>query len=70
MFSNYLDLGKEEETENSFTEILKNDSTNVVVMNNNSLLAIYKNNSKESLKKLKKYPYFFDKIFKKLILLS
>ena len=48
----YLALGKVEETENSFTEILKNDSTNVVVMNNNSLLAIYKNNSKESLKNL------------------
>ena len=48
----YLSLGKVEETENSFTEIIKNDSTNIVVINNNSLLSIYKNNTKESLKNL------------------
>ena len=45
----YLSLGKVDETRNSFTEILKNDSTNVVILNNNALLSIYKNKAKESL---------------------
>ena len=31
-----------------FTEILKNDSSNVVVINNNALLSVYENKSKES----------------------
>ena len=45
----YLSLGKVDETRNSFTEILKNDSTNVIILNNNALLSIYKNKAKESL---------------------
>ena len=45
----YLSLGKVEETRNSFTEILKNDSSNVVVINNNALLGVYKNKAKESI---------------------
>ena len=31
-----------------FTEILKNDSSNVIVINNNALLSVYENKSKES----------------------
>ena len=31
-----------------FTEILKSDSTNIVVINNNALLSIYENKSKEA----------------------
>ena len=45
----FLSLGKVEETRNSFTEILKNDSSNVVIINNNALLSPYKNKAKESL---------------------
>lgn len=45
----YLSLGKFEETRNSFTEILKNDSSNVVIINNNALLSTYKNKARESL---------------------
>ena len=45
----YLSMGKIEETKNSFTDILKNDSSNVVVINNNALLSVYKNKAKESL---------------------
>ena len=45
----YLSMGKVEETKNSFTDILKNDSSNIVVINNNALLSVYKNKAKESL---------------------
>ena len=45
----YLSMGKVDETRNSFTEILKNDSTNVIIINNNALLSVYKNKAKESL---------------------
>ena len=39
---------KLENTRKCFTEILKNDSSNAVIMNNNALLSIYENKSKES----------------------
>ena len=45
----YLSMNKVEQTMNSFTEILKNDSSNAVIINNNALLNVYKNRAKESL---------------------
>jgi len=45
----YLSQGRPEDTSNIFTELLKNDSSNVVLINNNALLNIYKNKAKESL---------------------
>ena len=46
----YLAQQKTENARSCFTEILKNDSANVVVMNNNALLSIYENKSNESYK--------------------
>lgn len=45
----YLSQEKLEDTSNIFTELLKNDSGNVVLINNNALLNVYKNKAKESL---------------------
>lgn len=45
----YLSMNKVDQTMNSFTEILKNDSSNAVIINNNALLNVYKNRAKESL---------------------
>ena len=44
----FLAQDKIENARSCFTEILKNDTTNVVVINNNALLSIYENQSKET----------------------
>ena len=44
----FLAQDKIENARNCFTEILKNDTTNIVVINNNALLSIYENQSKET----------------------
>ena len=44
----FLAQEKIENARNCFTQILKNDTSNVVVMNNNALLSLYNNKSKES----------------------
>ena len=44
----FLAQDKIENTRKCFTEILKNDSTNIIAINNNALLSIYENKSKES----------------------
>ena len=44
----FLAQDKVENTRKCFTEILKNDSTNIVAINNNAILSIYDNKSKES----------------------
>ena len=44
----FLAQDKIENARKCFTEILKNDSTNVVVINNNALLSIYDNKSNEA----------------------
>ena len=45
----FISQGKIDEARKSFTEILKEDTTNVIVINNNALLSIYNNKTKESL---------------------
>ena len=49
----YLAQGKFDETKISFNNILKNDSINIVLNNNISLLSIYNNKAKESIDNLK-----------------
>ena len=44
----FLAQDKIENARSCFTEILKNDTTNIVVINNNALLSIYENQSKET----------------------
>ena len=44
----FLAQDKIENARKCFTEILKNDSTNIIAINNNALLSIYENKSKES----------------------
>ena len=49
----YLAQGKIDETGNYFKEILKNDTSNIVIINNSAVLSMYKNKAKNSFDYLK-----------------
>ena len=49
----FLAQGKIDEAGSYFNEILKNDTSNVVIMNNSALLSIYKNKTKNTFDNLK-----------------
>jgi len=49
----YIAQGKIDETGNYFKEILKNDTSNIVIINNSAILSMYKNKTKNSLDYLK-----------------